>query len=157
MEKYRITSTQLFNFTFTKNNIAGAPPGPTAGALDGWFAYVKPLSPGNHTIWFGGASVTATQTGQPNFAVDVTYHLKVSWDESTADTFCVPLWLFLVFKEEISEDILNGFLTLSCISLYCVQDYTRKYLQCMQFREKVSHLISEMGILEKLYVYPSTE
>lgn len=77
MEKYRITSTQLFNFTFGKDNIAGAPPGPTSGAFDGWFAYVKPLSPGNHIIRFSGASVTATQTGQPNYAVDATYHITV--------------------------------------------------------------------------------
>jgi hypothetical protein len=46
VSNYRITSTKLFNFTFTKDNIAGDPPGPTSGALDGWFAYVKPLSPG---------------------------------------------------------------------------------------------------------------
>jgi hypothetical protein len=76
LEKYRVTSTQLFNFTFAKDNIAGAPPGPASGALDGWFAYVKPLPPGNHTIRFGGAELSVTP-GQPNYAVDATYHLTV--------------------------------------------------------------------------------
>ena len=40
LDKYRITSTKLFNFTFAKDNIAGVPPGPTSGAVDGWFGYV---------------------------------------------------------------------------------------------------------------------
>lgn len=76
LEKYRITSTKLFNFTFAKDNIAGVPPGPTSGALDGWFAYLKPLPPGPHIIRFGGAE-TSTTPGQPNLAVDATYHLTV--------------------------------------------------------------------------------
>jgi hypothetical protein len=76
LEKYRITSTKLFNFNFVKDNIAGVPPGPTSGALDGWFAYLKPLPPGNHIIRFGGAA-TSTTPGQPNFVVDATYHLTV--------------------------------------------------------------------------------
>jgi hypothetical protein len=76
LEKYRITSTKLFNFTFAKDNIAGAPPGPTSGALDGWFAYLKPLPPGSHTIRLGGASV-ATTPGAPNYATDATYHLTI--------------------------------------------------------------------------------
>ena len=63
--------------TFTKDNIAGAPPGPTAGALDGWFAYLKPLPPGSHTIRLGGASV-ATTPGAPNYATDATHHLTIS-------------------------------------------------------------------------------
>ena len=77
MEKYRITSTKLFNFTFVKDNIAGVSPGPTSGALDGWFAYLKPLPTGSHTIRFGGASTSVTP-GQGNYAVDATYHLTVS-------------------------------------------------------------------------------
>jgi hypothetical protein len=76
LEKYRITSTKLFNFTFVNDNIAGVPPGPTSGALDGWFAYLKPLPPSNHIIRFGGAA-TSTTPGQPNFVVDATYHLTV--------------------------------------------------------------------------------
>jgi hypothetical protein len=77
MEKYRITSTKLFNFTFVKDNIAGTPPGQTSGAIDGWFAYLKPLPPGSDTVRFGGASTSVT-LGQPNYAVDATYHLTVS-------------------------------------------------------------------------------
>jgi len=76
MEKYRVTSTRLFNFTFAKDNIAGVPPGPTARALDGWFAYLKPLPAGNHIIRFGCAEVGSTP-GAPPYAVDATYHLTI--------------------------------------------------------------------------------
>jgi hypothetical protein len=59
-----------------KDNFAGVTPGPTFGAFDSWFAYVKALSPGNHTIRFGGATTSVTP-GQPNYVTDTTYHLTV--------------------------------------------------------------------------------
>ena len=70
------TSTRLFNFMFTKDNIAGLAAGPRSAALDRWFAYIKPLPPDNHTIRFGGVAVTA-RTGSANFAVDATCHLTI--------------------------------------------------------------------------------
>jgi hypothetical protein len=38
---------------------------------DGWWAALKPLSPGNHTLNFGG---TITSLG---FSIDLTYHIQV--------------------------------------------------------------------------------
>lgn len=62
----------LFSYVLPENNIVGLPAGrygPTAS--DGYWLLVAPLSPGLHTISFGG-------TIGAGFAVDVTYKLNVA-------------------------------------------------------------------------------
>jgi len=60
----------VFSLTLPADNIFGAPPGTYAPAVaDGWYVMLAPLSPGRHTLRFGGAT--------PSFSVNVTYHLRV--------------------------------------------------------------------------------
>jgi hypothetical protein len=75
-ELYRVKSAP-FNFTFPENNVFAAPAGPTQGVSDGYWTFIKPLSPGNHTIHVGGVQVDYTVTTPTNFVEDSTYHLTV--------------------------------------------------------------------------------
>lgn len=76
LKKYRIQSP-LFDVTFPKNNVFGGKPGPTKAISDGYWVFLKPLSPGRHEIHHSGALVDFTTTSTTNFATDVTYHLTV--------------------------------------------------------------------------------
>jgi hypothetical protein len=68
-------ATGPFTLTVPKPNIFKAPPGPYTEVSDGLWVYLpQGLEPGEHTLQFGGTSVTAE--GEP-FSVDVTYNLKV--------------------------------------------------------------------------------
>ena len=77
LDKYRVTSS-LFNFTFANPNISGAPIGPTQGVSDGWWVFLKPLTPGKHEIHFTGVIVNPTVTSTSSrYVTDVIYHLTV--------------------------------------------------------------------------------
>ena len=86
-EKHSLTnvtdlfSTKGFNLTIPPNsNKAGTQPGTWRAGAQGWWVFLKPLSPGDHTIFY---NVRVTPTGlltspgiNPHFA-DVTYTLHV--------------------------------------------------------------------------------
>ena len=46
LEKYRV-QTDPFDLTIPKNNVFSAPPGHTKAVADGFYTFLKPLSPGN--------------------------------------------------------------------------------------------------------------
>jgi predicted secreted protein with PEFG-CTERM motif len=75
-EIYRVKS-EPFNFTFPENNVFSAPAGPTQGVSDGYWTFIRPLPPGNHTIHLGGVQVDYTVTTPTNFVEDSTYHLTI--------------------------------------------------------------------------------
>jgi len=47
---YRTNTSELFNLTYSENNIYGIKPGTAPAFGEGWFLFVKPLSQGDHTI-----------------------------------------------------------------------------------------------------------
>jgi len=77
LDTYKVQSP-LFNFTFPKDNVFGAPAGQTQAVSDGWYIVLAPLHPGSHTLHFGGAVIGNPSTGTQSFALDVTYHLNVN-------------------------------------------------------------------------------
>jgi hypothetical protein len=76
LENYRVTSP-LFNITIPQDNVLGAPSGNTRMVSDGFWVFLMPLTPGNHTLQFGGETPGNPTTGTNNFGVDVTYHITV--------------------------------------------------------------------------------
>ena len=56
-EEHRVRSPP-FDFTFPRNNIYGVIGGPTRGAGDGYWIFLKPLSTGKHSIWTFGACLS---------------------------------------------------------------------------------------------------
>lgn len=65
----------LFGFTTPASNILFSSGGPGMSVSDGYWVMLRPLSPGRHTIQFGGALVRGPFSG---FTQDVTYNLTVS-------------------------------------------------------------------------------
>lgn len=68
----------LFTFgPLPENNALGAPSGATTPSVsDGYFAMLKPLSVGGHTIHFTSV-LDASSIGGPIFMQDITYHITV--------------------------------------------------------------------------------
>ncbi|MFY9873591.1 MAG: hypothetical protein WAK17_28120 [Candidatus Nitrosopolaris sp.] len=74
-------STKGFNLTIPPNtHEASIKPGTWLAGSQGWWVFLKPLSPGDHTIFY---NVRVTPTGlltspgtNPHFA-DITYSLRV--------------------------------------------------------------------------------
>jgi hypothetical protein len=66
------TLSPVFSAILPGNNLLGAPSTTVLSPVvaDGFYLMIAPLSPGDHTLNFGGAS--------PDFSVDVTYHLHVA-------------------------------------------------------------------------------
>jgi hypothetical protein len=67
----------LFTVILPPNNALGLKPQITPALSDGYWAFLKPLPPGDHTIHASGSLVDFTTTGTTNFASDVTYHITV--------------------------------------------------------------------------------
>jgi hypothetical protein len=66
LEQYRIQSP-LFNFTLPENNILELPGNITTQSVsDGNYLFLKPLSVGNHTIYFKGSLRNVTDTATVN-------------------------------------------------------------------------------------------
>lgn len=65
----------FFSFTTPANNILSSAGGPGMSVGDGYWVMLKPLSPGQHTIKFGGAVVRGAFSG---FTQNVTYNVTVS-------------------------------------------------------------------------------
>jgi hypothetical protein len=95
LEQYRIQSS-LFNLTLGQNNILELPANTTTQAIsDGNWLFLKPLSPGDHVIYFkGGLEARNAATANNNATIDpfagphgwdepVTYHIKIT-DNSSA-------------------------------------------------------------------------
>lgn len=74
LEKYRVQSP-LFTLTFAENNNNGIPGGPTQSVSDAYMTFLKPLSPGNHTLQFSQVTLDNPTTGTKSFAYSIVYHL----------------------------------------------------------------------------------
>ena len=70
LDKYRVASLP-FDITLPENNVFGAKSGPTRAVSDGYWIFLKPLSPGRHTIHAAG-SCSSGKT-----KVDVTWHITI--------------------------------------------------------------------------------
>jgi hypothetical protein len=79
---FRVESPLLTIGPLPENNVLqvfgyDAPAGSTSPAVsDGYFAVVKPLSVGTHTLHFGGV-IDVTSIGGPLFIQDITYTITV--------------------------------------------------------------------------------
>ena len=71
LQQFRIHS-QVFRFTAAEGNVFGVPAGTTRSVADGYWALIRPLSPGTHTVSFGGAFPPG------GFTTLVTYTLTVT-------------------------------------------------------------------------------
>jgi hypothetical protein len=76
IEQFKVQSP-LFDVTLPESNIFGAPAGPTKAVSGGWWVLIKPLSPGNHQLNFGGSVVDNPTTGTQSFATEAMYNLNV--------------------------------------------------------------------------------
>jgi hypothetical protein len=76
LEHYRVRSP-LFTLSFPKNNNNGVPAGPTKSVSDAYMTFLKPLSPGNHTLQFSQVALDNPTTGTKSFAYSIVYHLIV--------------------------------------------------------------------------------
>jgi hypothetical protein len=72
---YRVT-TGPFPLTIPKDNVFDFDPGKTTAVSDGYYAFLKPLGSGNHTLFFEGEIVDPV-TSISNYNVQVTYNLEV--------------------------------------------------------------------------------
>jgi hypothetical protein len=76
LEKYRVQSP-LFTLTFPENNNNGVPAGPTQSVSDAYMTFLKPLTPGTHTLHFSQVTLDNPTTGTKSFAYSIVYHLIV--------------------------------------------------------------------------------
>ena len=99
LEQYR-TQSPLFNLTLGQNNILELPANTTTQAVaDGNWLFLKPLSTGEHVIYFKGGLVarnaTTTTAAENNSTIDafagpygwdkpVTYHIKITNSSSAS-------------------------------------------------------------------------
>jgi hypothetical protein len=70
LEKYRVQS-KAFTITFPEDNIYGLEPGPTIGASDGYWIFLKPLETGKYDIRTAGSCLSGRIT------INVILHLEV--------------------------------------------------------------------------------
>ena len=73
----QVTPPGTFPLTFPVNNIFGAPVGTFQSVSDGYWVMLDGLSPGAHTLHFGGHFAGTPNLLYPPFDVDMTYALTV--------------------------------------------------------------------------------
>ncbi|HEY7080448.1 MAG TPA: hypothetical protein VH500_12150 [Nitrososphaeraceae archaeon] len=66
-----------FSFAFPPKPIFGAPPGPSKAAADGWYIFLSPRKPGEHSIHFFGYQPPDPLKGTSAYETVVTYNLSV--------------------------------------------------------------------------------
>jgi hypothetical protein len=96
LENYRVQSL-VFDLNFPKNNVYDVTPGITRSVCEGYWVFLKPLTPGKHNLHFKGenlltqpyttAQLNATDIFRPirkyvleksMFKLDVTYEITIS-------------------------------------------------------------------------------
>jgi hypothetical protein len=75
LNSYRIESP-FFNITVPENNIYNNKPGVWEAKADGFFLFLEPLTPGNHTLHTTTSVINPT-VPEFNYAATLTYHLTV--------------------------------------------------------------------------------
>lgn len=79
LARYRFLSPQ-FSFTAPSPWIGGDVGGQATATADGYYLILRPLTPGTHTIHFGGAILLSVAEGDPfdaDIGADMTYSLTV--------------------------------------------------------------------------------
>jgi hypothetical protein len=71
VDKYRVASLP-FDITLPENNALGLEAGPTLAVSDGYWVFLKPLTPGKHEIHAAGSCSSGKTT------VDITFRLTVN-------------------------------------------------------------------------------
>lgn len=75
LERYRATSS-VFNMTVAENNAFQSSSGTFPAMADGFFAFLEPLPPGEHTLMLEQSVLNPVQP-EYNFASKTTYNLTV--------------------------------------------------------------------------------
>jgi hypothetical protein len=75
MKQNRVMS-DFFNITLPENNIFSSPAGTFRAIVEGFFLFLKPLTPGEHELKFKVSVLNPTKT-EYNYFQDVTYHLNI--------------------------------------------------------------------------------
>ena len=75
LNSYR-SESPFFNITVPENNIFNNPPGVWKAKVDGFYLFVEPLPPGNHTL-YTTTSVLNPTSPEYNYAATLKYHLTV--------------------------------------------------------------------------------
>jgi hypothetical protein len=81
-EAFKVQS-DLFNFTLPPKNLWGEPAGPDKGIGQGWYLFLKPLSPGVHIVHYttgyrdskSDPTIPPGQGNEAPYIQDVTYRL----------------------------------------------------------------------------------
>jgi hypothetical protein len=68
--------SDLFNLTLPKDNMFQEPIGTFKSVIDGYYLFLKPLSPGEHELKYKVSVLNPTKT-EFNYFQEVTYHLKI--------------------------------------------------------------------------------
>jgi hypothetical protein len=76
MNQNRVMS-DFFNITLPENNIFSSPAGTFRAIVEGFFLFLKPLTPGEHELKFKVSVLNPTKT-EYNYFQDVTYHLNIT-------------------------------------------------------------------------------
>jgi hypothetical protein len=75
LENYRVQS-QWFDLTFPENNVMSVKPGNAKAVSDGFWVFLKPLSPGKHELEFSASTIDPS--GVNNYNTHVKDHLIVT-------------------------------------------------------------------------------
>jgi hypothetical protein len=75
LEQYRVTS-DVFNMTIPENNAFESPSGTFPAMADGFFVFLEPLAPGEHTLELQQSNIDPVKP-ELNFASKTTYFLTV--------------------------------------------------------------------------------
>lgn len=75
LENYRVQSPS-FNVTWPENNFSSVKPGTTNAVSDGFWVFLKPLSPGKHELEFSASIIDPSGTN--NYNTHVKDHLIVT-------------------------------------------------------------------------------
>lgn len=76
LQNYRITSDRA-PFSIPPANPYGFHSGNTTTVVDGYWLFLRQLSPGDHIIHFAGSVIGNPTTGTQSYSTEATYHLKV--------------------------------------------------------------------------------
>jgi len=71
-QRFRVVHSPVFQFTAAEGNVFGVPVGTTRSVAEGYWVLIRPLSPGTHTISFGGAFPPGGFTTSATYTLTVT-------------------------------------------------------------------------------------
>ena len=76
LEHYRVQSP-IFTLNLPEGNNPGVPAGPTKAVANAYIIFLKPLSPGSHTVKSSQVTLENPTTNTQSFQYSIVYHLNV--------------------------------------------------------------------------------